>query len=118
MGNLWDHIEHRTTARELQETIRKNKKYYRAYRNYMSENEIGTVFSQMAESVATEGVTGGDHAADKGIQGLGANNGKVTGVARVIRDFSEIDRGYFKSLAMSTDACSHCLCHLTLKFRA
>ena len=58
----------------------------------MSENEIGTVFSQMAESVATEGVTGGDHAADKGIQGLGANNGKVTGVARVIRDFSEIDR--------------------------
>lgn len=92
VGNLWDHIEHRTTARELQETIRKNKKYYRAYRNYMSENEIGTVFSQMAESVATEGVTGGDHAADKGIQGLGANNGKVTGVARVIRDFSEIDR--------------------------
>ncbi|MBO4408373.1 MAG: hypothetical protein J5786_03775, partial [Clostridiales bacterium] len=30
------------------------------------------------------------HTAD--IKGLGANNGKVTGVARVISDFSEIDR--------------------------
>ena len=47
----------------------------------MSENEIGSNFSLVNETPS------GDV-----IKGLGANNGTVTGVARVIRDFSEIDR--------------------------
>ncbi|MBR1854841.1 MAG: hypothetical protein IJ794_17130 [Lachnospiraceae bacterium] len=107
VGNLWDYIEQKTDEKELREVIRKNKKYYNAYRNYMSENEIGTIFSEMAMSHAAGNAGIGDSergdrtSGDSGsagrtecnvIKGLGANNGTVTGVARVIEDFSQIDR--------------------------
>ncbi|MCR5835544.1 MAG: phosphoenolpyruvate synthase [Lachnospiraceae bacterium] len=82
--NLWDFIDDKCTADELQTTIEKNKRYYNSYRNYISDNEIGTVFSD-------NGATTKDNASS-GIKGLGANNGTVTGVARVIEDFTEIDR--------------------------
>lgn len=84
VGHLWDYQDEKLTARDLQDMIRKNKRYYNAYRHYMSENEIGTAFSRCDTAPA-------DNAADT-VKGLGANNGTVTGVARVIRDFSEIDR--------------------------
>ena len=57
----------------------------------MSENEIGTIFSEMAAGKAGNPGAGGQTDCD-GIKGLGANNGTVTGVARVIEDFSQIDR--------------------------
>lgn len=81
VGNLWDYIDGKTDADALRELIRKNKFYYNAYRNYISENEIGTAFSsgRMIDS-------------GSGIKGLGANNGTVTGIARVIEDFTQIDR--------------------------
>jgi pyruvate,water dikinase len=46
----------------------------------MSENEIGKVFSDE------------DKVCKSSMKGLGANNGTVTGVARVIESFDEIDR--------------------------
>ena len=81
VGNLWDYIDGKTNADTLRELIRKNKFYYNAYRNYISENEIGTAFS-----------SGKKIDAGSGIKGLGANNGTVTGIARVIEDFTQIDR--------------------------
>lgn len=83
VSNLWDFIDKKITNKDLNEIITKNKIYYNSYRNYMSENEIGDVFS-------SDGIS--DNKSSNVIKGLGANNGKVTGVARVIKDFSEIDR--------------------------
>ena len=53
--------------------------YYNAYRNYTSENEIGSVFSGTTKKTSN-------------MKGLGANNGIVTATARVINSFEEIDR--------------------------
>lgn len=84
VGHLWDYRNELLSAPELREIIRKNKLYYNAYRNYMSENEIGTAI------VRSDTVPAG--APSDTVRGLGANNGTVTGTARVIRDFSEIGR--------------------------
>ncbi|MBO4883468.1 MAG: phosphoenolpyruvate synthase [Lachnospiraceae bacterium] len=81
VGDLWDHIDGKADKEVLREKIRKNKFYYNAYRNYISENEIGTAISSGKK------IEGGP-----GIKGLGANNGTVTGIARVIEDFTQIDR--------------------------
>lgn len=81
VGNLWDYIEEKSSPNELKTIIQKNKIYYNAYRNYMSDNEIGSDFSLIKDTIK------GDV-----IKGLGANNGTVTAVARVIKDYSEIDR--------------------------
>ena len=83
VGDLWDYIDGKKTADDLKNLISKNRFYYNAYRNYISENEIGTVFNNRSE-----GTSGGQAL----IKGLGANNGEVTGVARVIEDFTQIDR--------------------------
>ncbi len=81
VGDLWDHIDGKAGKEVLREKIRKNKYYYNAYRNYISENEIGTAIS-----------SGKKIEDGPGIKGLGANNGTVTGIARVIEDFTQIDR--------------------------
>ena len=79
VGNVWDYIDGLKTKEELRILAEKNRFYYNAYRNYISDNEIGSDFKVIADSKSA-------------IKGLGANNGKVTGVARVIEDFSQIDR--------------------------
>ena len=81
VGNLWDYLDKKIDEDDLEVIIEKNKKYYNAYRNYISENEIGSVFSGTDKN-----------SKDSGMCGLGANNGIVTGVARVIQSFDEIDR--------------------------
>jgi pyruvate,water dikinase len=81
VGNLWDYISGNKTKEDLNDIITRNKFYYNAYRNYISDNEIGHDFSVIAES-----------SNKNTIKGLGANNGKITGVARVIEDFTQIDR--------------------------
>lgn len=81
VSNLWDYIDGKLSKDELIEIINKNRVYYSSYRNYMSENEIGYVFSDSINKVN-----------DNSIKGLGANNGIVTARAKVIKDFSEIDR--------------------------
>ena len=81
VGNIWDYLEDKLDIDDLNNIIDKNKKYYNAYRNYTSENEIGSVFS-------------GEETPKKSssLKGLGANNGIVTATARVIESFDEIDR--------------------------
>ena len=81
VGNLWDYQAGKLSAGDLKVLIDKNKKYYAAYRNYISDNELGGDFTVLKSD-------------DNKIylQGLGAGNGQVTGVARVIEDFSQIGR--------------------------
>ena len=83
VGDLWDYIDGNNSGDDLKEIIEKNKYYYDCYRNYISDNEIGTVFSKHRDDVNTK---------ESAIKGLGANNGNVTGIARVIEDFTQIDR--------------------------
>lgn len=79
---LWDYLDGKLQKEDLRKMIASNKEYYNAYANYMSENEIGGTFND-ADVV-------GDFNNDGIIRGLGANSGKVTGIARVIEDFSRI----------------------------
>ena len=81
VSNLWDYLDDKITSKDLNSVIDKNKKYYDSYRNYMSENEIGSKLGNKNFSKKKNN-----------IQGLGANNGIVTGTARVIESFDEIDR--------------------------
>ena len=82
VGHLWDYIGGSITPDKLRDIIRRNKLYYNAYRNYISENEIGCGFTALPMQSDDANV----------LKGLGANNGKITGTARVIEDFSQIDR--------------------------
>ncbi len=86
VGQIWDFIDGKLEKEALKEIINKNKEYYNSFRNYLSENEIGSIFSIGNDSKD-------DNTSEKTqIKGLGANNGIVTGTARVIEDFSQIDR--------------------------
>ena len=82
VGDIWDYIDSRITDKDIKEIIQKNKLYYNSYRNYMSENEIGQNL----------GANDTEKKYNNAIKGLGANNGKVVGIARVIESFDEIDR--------------------------
>ena len=84
VSDLWSFIDKKMTKKELLITIEKNKKYYNSYINYMSENEIGSVFNEEDNTIPKE--------SKNTLKGIGANNGIITGKARVINDFSEIDR--------------------------
>ena len=79
VGNIWDFLDEKLDEDDLHIIIDKNRKYYNAYRNYTSENEIGSVFSGTTKKTSN-------------MKGLGANNGIVTATARVINSFEEIDR--------------------------
>lgn len=82
VGNIWDYIDNKITDHDIKEIIEKNKIYYNSYRHYMSENEIGQDL----------GVSDAVKKPNSAIKGLGANNGKVVGIARVIESFDEINR--------------------------
>ena len=82
VGDLWDYIDGKKDAGNLKDIIARNKIYYNAYRNYISENEIGHGFTALSTVPEDENT----------LKGLGANNGTVTGVARVIESFDQIDR--------------------------
>ena len=83
VGHLWEYLDGKVTKKALQEMVVSNREYYDAYRNYMSENEIGGSFTNDS---------GTAEKAERGLKGLGANSGRVTGTARVIESFSEIGR--------------------------
>lgn len=80
--DLKNFIDKKISSNELQEIIEKNKKYYNSFRNFVSENEIGHVFDHSKVTAMK----------DNSLTGVGCNNGIVTGVARVVNDFSEIDK--------------------------
>ncbi len=86
---LWDYLDGKCDGEMLRKMISQNREYYNAYRNYMSENEIGGGFNS-DEGVMGDNPSSDDKEAD--IKGLGANSGIVRGRARVIEDFSEIGR--------------------------
>lgn len=82
---LWDYLDGKASSEDIRDMVARNREYYRAYANYMSENEIGGVYEEPAadeEVVSAKGQ----------IRGLGASSGRVTGTARVIEDFSQISR--------------------------
>ncbi|MDR0851189.1 MAG: phosphoenolpyruvate synthase [Clostridiales Family XIII bacterium] len=65
----------------LASIVSKNRKYYLSFRNFTSENEIGSVFDKAAATTKSSG-----------LKGVGCSGGIVTGRARVILSFEEIDR--------------------------
>lgn len=79
IGDLWAYYDKKKTTAELREIINRNKKYYKSFRNYLSDNEIGLGVKPLLSDSRTN------------ISGLGACGGVVTATARVIRDFSEIE---------------------------
>ena len=79
--HLWNYLDKKITKKDLNIIIEKNKLYYDCYKNYMSENEIGNDIESITDK-STKNV----------IKGIGANNGRITGTARVITDFNEIGK--------------------------
>lgn len=86
-ASLWDYLDGKLSGKMLRAMVARNREYYNAYANYMSENEIGGVFLEAAETEKENPAP-----AEGQIKGLGANSGRVTGTARVIGDFSQIAR--------------------------
>lgn len=85
IGNLWDFLDNKLTKNDLKKIIAKNKLYYNSYKNYMSENEIGQIFSCESDGQEKAKQT-------NKIAGVGANNGRVIGTARVIESFDKIEK--------------------------
>ncbi len=83
VGQLWDYADGKLSSEELQGIIAKSQSYYNSFRNYMSDNEIGSVFDLEGKQAAQD---------KDGIHGLGCNNGVVTATARVIENLGQIDR--------------------------
>jgi pyruvate,water dikinase len=85
------YIEGRLTAGELRAIAERNKRYYDSFRNFTSENEIGSSFNalprQAGGALGATGVTGAAFLA-----GVGAGGGSITGRARVIESLEHIDR--------------------------
>ena len=83
VADIWEYLDGKNSKSVIKNIIERNKTYYNAYKNFMSENEIGQSIT------STENNNG--NTSDE-IKGIGANNGKVVGTARVIESFEEIDR--------------------------
>ena len=79
--DIKSYINNETTSDELKKIIARNRKYYRSFENFMSENEIGRVFDVKREQKSEELLCG-----------IGCNNGTVTATARVIESLAETDR--------------------------
>lgn len=81
VSDLWDYVSRLESKEQLQDIIKTNKLYYNAFRNYMSDNEIGGAGCEYTNNNC-----------DNTIKGIGANSGVITGTARVIESFEDIDR--------------------------
>lgn len=82
--NIWEYIDGNISKEKIRELISKNKLYYYSYKNYMSENEIGSILTKERGNL--------DNSNEYKIKGLGANNGILIGTARVIDSFDEIEK--------------------------
>lgn len=85
ISDLWDFIDKKKTGKEIRDIIIRNKQYYRSFRNFTGEHEIGMVFDKEAEEKKAKTDSGQ-------LTGVGCNNGMVTGRAKVVEDLEEIDR--------------------------
>lgn len=79
--DIQEFLDGRTDDSALRAVIRRNRQYYTAFRNYMSENEIGRSF----DAIDRSGVA-------CALSGIGCSNGVITGTARVIHGLEETDR--------------------------
>lgn len=79
--DIKSYINNEITSDELKKIIARNRKYYRSFENFMSENEIGRIFDGRREQKSEELLCG-----------IGCNNGTVTATARVIESLAETDR--------------------------
>ncbi len=66
---------------EFVRIIERNKVYYSSFKNFISENEIGSTFANISSS-----------ASGKALCGIGCSCFKATGTARVIHSLDETDR--------------------------
>lgn len=82
VGDIWDFQDEKIGKEEFQHRFSKNKAYYLSFRNFLSENEIGSEFKPVQRNR-------GD---GKTLYGTGCNLGTVSGTARVIDSIDEIDR--------------------------
>lgn len=80
LADLWGYLDGDISAEDLWRIADRNQKYYDSFANYMSDNEIVPGDSAHASNSKSQ------------LHGLGACSGIVTGTARVIEDFSEIER--------------------------
>jgi len=92
MRNLCDHIDGAVDTETLRGIIDRNRTYYRSFRNYLGENEIGAAFGPGGgDPELGRAGRGGDGGVGT-ITGVGGSPGTVTGTARVIAGLDEIDR--------------------------
>lgn len=87
VSQIWDYLKGCATKEQLSRIISKNRTYYQAYRNYMSDNEIGS--STSSDSCENNKRMTAD---SKKLKGLGTGSGVTTGIARVVEDINEIDK--------------------------
>lgn len=85
LQQIWDYLEGHSTKESLSDIICKNKIYYQAYRNYMSDNEIG-------QDISFDWARYQEDKNARHLIGLGTGCGVVTGTARIIEDIGDIDK--------------------------
>jgi len=83
VGDLWNFFEKKASETDIKRIVVRNKKYYISFRNFTSENEIGSVFDFESKQAASN---------ENGFFGLGCNNGSVTAVARVVENLADIGK--------------------------
>jgi len=77
VSDLWGFLDKQRPA-DLRATVVRRRRYYDAYRSFLSENEIGPV--------------GRSQPSADGLRGIGCSAGKVTGRARVVDSPDQIGR--------------------------
>lgn len=87
MRNLSDNLDGTIDTATLRGIIDRNRTYYRSFRNYSGDNEIGASFGS-----GTDGAWPHRDGDAGTIMGVGGSSGTVTGTARVIAGLHEIDR--------------------------
>ena len=80
LEDLWNYFDNKISTEELCEIVIRNQKYYDCYRNYLSDNEI------------VPGDSTSDNNSKTQLHGLGACSGVIKATARIIKDFSEIEK--------------------------
>jgi pyruvate,water dikinase len=81
VADLWAYIDKIIDKPQIRYLARRNKCYYNSFRNFNSENEIGSIFAKEATGEKRSGQ----------LAGIGCNNGVVKGRAKVIESLEEID---------------------------
>ncbi len=82
VGDIWDFQDGKINQDEFKNRFSKNKAYYLSFKNFLSENEIGSTFKPLQKKSTDRNI----------LYGTGCNTGIVCGIARVIDSIDEIDK--------------------------